>query len=92
MIPTMKLNQNWAKCGRDPEKIISEFRRECRAQGIELEERQNGSSHWVGKTSRGLLVVPRGHGDLKTGTHCAIMKALAAMGFALVLLIIIAQI
>lgn len=84
----MTKKTRWQKCGRKPDKIIKEIRRSCRRQGVDLIERQNGTSHWVGKTGKGIIVVPRGHGELPKGTHRSILKTLAALGLAVLSLIV----
>jgi len=79
----MTPSDRWSKCGRKPKKVITEIRRACREQDLELSERQNGGSHWVGKTTRGDIVVPV-HGEIKKGTWGSILKMLAALGLALI--------
>lgn len=76
-----KPRSRWDKCGRDPDKLIGEIRRSAREKKIELQERQNGSSHWVGKTPRGSIVVSR-HGEIPKGTFGSILKMLGAIGLA----------
>ena len=77
---------------RKPDKLIRQVRRRCNRNGCELTERQNGTSHWVGKVKgpngnfRGSLVVPRGHGELKTGTWRSIASVVAKMGLVVLVL------
>lgn len=77
----------WGRCGRDPEKLIKEIRRSCKEKQIPLQERQNGSSHWVGKVPRGSVVVSR-HGEIPKGTWGSIWRTLVGLGIALFLLLI----
>lgn len=79
-------NDCWEKCHRNPEKLISEIRRSCREKDIELVERQNGSSHWVGKTPRGSVVVSR-HGEIPKGTWGSIFRMLVGLGIATFLIL-----
>jgi hypothetical protein len=76
----------WEKCHRDPDKLITEIRRSCREKEIPLKERQNGSSHWVGKVPKGSMVVSR-HGEIPKGTWGSIMRALVGLGIATIALL-----
>lgn len=78
----------WNRCGRKPQKVISEIRRACREQEIPLKERQNGTSHWVGSAPKGSVVVPV-HGEIPKGTWSSILKMLAVIGLAVVVIAII---
>lgn len=84
----MAKNKNrWVRTKRDPDKVIKEVRRSCRDHDCSLVERQNGSSHWVGKVigpngnHRGSLTIPR-HGELRKGTWSSIYGVIMKMGLA----------
>lgn len=85
----MAKRNRWDKTGRHPRKIVKEIRRACREQERELLERQNGTSHQVMKVAPGadkpggIVVVPRGHGELPKGTYRSILKTLAGLGLTL---------
>ena len=76
-----KGRDRWEKCSRDPDRVITEIRRSCREKEIPLVERQNGSSHWVGKTPQGSVVVSR-HGEIPKGTWGSIWRTLVGLGIA----------
>lgn len=82
------MNSRWDKCGRKPEKVITEIRRACREQEIPLNERQTGGSHWVGQMPKASVVVPV-HGEIAKGTWRSILKMLAAAGLAVLVICII---
>ncbi len=86
MTPTT--NDRWNRCGRKPQKVIKEIRRACDEKQIPLTERQNGTSHWVGSTPKGSVVVST-HGEIPKGTWSSILKMLVAIGLAAIVIAVI---
>ena len=52
------MNSDLSKLRDKPHKLIRKIERTCDDRHIYLEERQSCSSHWVGTTDRGIVVVP----------------------------------
>ena len=82
-----QMDRRWVRTGRKPDKVIKEVRRTCARRDLELIERQNGTSHWIGKVvepdghHRGSLVIPR-HGEIRKGTWGTICKMIVKLGLA----------
>lgn len=80
------MSKNLDSLRNKPEQLCNEIERRCRERDIPLEWRQNGTSHRVGKTPNGIIVVPV-HGEIKKGTFGSILKTLAGLGIAIFLLV-----
>lgn len=87
----MSKNNGFDRC--HPEKLCKQIDRALDEKNIAHEWRQNGTSHRICKTERGIIPIPVGHGELPKGTFNSICRALArilatviilALGIALV--------
>lgn len=80
----MAKRDRWEACDRNAYKLDREIKRACREKGLPLETRQTGS-HRIYKVPGGSAPVPMKR-EIKKGTWDSIMKALIALGIAVVIL------